>query len=167
MTVVVYTDGACLTPKITKFGPRSEALGMGGWAWWVNDHLWQNGAEENTTNNRMELLAVIKALEHLAIEHAYERLLVVSDSAYVVNCFADEWHVKWAKNGWTNSTGKPVKNRDLWERLIHLWSAHQNAVTFRHCRGHGKGGIGDAPYVKGNDKADKLAVAARKTLERG
>lgn len=173
MTIILYTDGACKTDKIVKFRPgqrtgtKPEALGRGGWAWWVDDDMCDSGAVPMTTNNRMEMLAVIKALSAMTIEHPFDRLLIVSDSAYVVNCFAQGWHEKWAKNGWTASGGKEVKNRDLWEEMIHLWASHQNAVAFRHCRGHGRGGPEDAPYVHGNDKADKLAVAARLTLERG
>lgn len=139
---------------------------MGGWAWYVDDRFWDSGAVPDTTNNRMEMLAVVQALSKMAVHRPHDRLLIVSDSAYVVNCFADQWHARWLRNGWKNSNGKPVKNRDLWEKMLDLYHAHQNAITFRHCRGHGRGGVGDAPYVEGNAKADRLAVAARKTLER-
>lgn len=172
MTVVIYTDGACKVEKIPKYvpgqptDPRPEALGMGGWAWWINKQLWDSGAVERTTNNRMEMLAVIEALETMKIERPTKRLLIVSDSAYVVNCFNDHWYDKWLDNNWRNSAGAEVKNRDLWEQMLDLYFGHDNAIQFRHCRGHGRGGIEDAPYVHGNDNADKLAVAARLLLEK-
>lgn len=170
MTLILYTDGACKAEHMfgvhLKGKPIIESLGKGGWAWWVDDDFWDCGAVPETTNNRMEMLAVIQGLLAVNQHRPHDRLLVVSDSAYVVNCFADRWHVRWRENGWTNSAGKPVKNRDLWERLIDLYETHQNVVTFRKVRGHGRGGPGDAPYVAGNHRADRLAVHARKTLER-
>lgn len=153
MTVTMYTDGAC-------------SVGRGGWAWWVDDHFWDYGAVDETTNNRMEMLAVVQGLHAMHSHRPGERLLIVSDSAYVVNCFADQWYVRWRANGWVNSSRKPVENRDLWEKMLELYEPHRDHIAFRHCRGHGKGGAGDAPYVAGNHQADLLAVAARKTLER-
>lgn len=153
MTVIVYTDGACSRTR-------------GGWAWYVHDHLWDAGAVPDATNNQMEMLAVIKALETMAKVHTYNHLMVVSDSAYVVNCFKDRWYAKWRKNSWKNGSGEAVKNRELWERLIDLFENHEGPITFRHCRGHGRGGPDDLPYLVGNDKVDRLAVAARETLER-
>lgn len=149
--LTVYTDGAC-------------SVGKGGWAWWVHDHLWDSGALAETTNNVMEMTAVIEALKAMRDHYPEQELLIVSDSAYVVNCFHDEWYIKWRENGWVNSSRKPVVNRELWEELIDLFESHPVAVRLRHMRGHGKGGIADAPHVAGNDKADRLAVAARKTV---
>lgn len=175
--LTIYTDGACkaerLPPRLNanpKYpGQKSSVIdkvGKGGWAWWVNDSLWDSGAVSETTNNRMEMLAVIEGLVTMQTHYSYEELLIISDSAYVVNCFHDQWYEKWIDNGWRNSSNKAVKNRDLWERLIELFHGHRNIVRFRHCRGHGKGGVGDAPYVAGNAQADRLAVNARLTLER-
>lgn len=153
MSITIYTDGAC-------------SYGKGGWAWWVHDRLWDSGAVMGSTNNQMELLAVVQALLTMRQHHPGHRLLIVSDSAYVVNCFADQWYVRWRKNGWVNSGRKPVENRSLWERLLDLYESHPQPITFRHCRGHGRGGVADAPHVEGNRQADRLAVMARKTLAR-
>ena len=101
---VVYTDGAC----------RGNP-GPGGWGWVVPDGPWANGFDPDTTNQRMELLAVLDALR--TIEGPVE---VVSDSTYVVNCFRDGWWKGWLKRDWKNSKKEPVANRDLWEPLICL-----------------------------------------------
>jgi ribonuclease HI len=73
------------------------------------------GGAAHTTNQRMELQAVLEALRALPGE-----LMIVSDSTYVVHCFRDRWWVKWQANGWKNSQRQPVKNVDLWEPLIAL-----------------------------------------------
>ena len=99
---VVYTDGSCLGNP-----------GPGGWAWAVPDGPFASGAEARSTNQRMEITAVIRALE--ALEGPVH---VNSDSTYVVNCFRDRWWEGWKRRGWRNTAGKPVANRDLWELLL-------------------------------------------------
>ena len=101
-----------------------------------------SGAEPETTNNRMELMAAIKSLE--ALKHPCE-VKLHSDSQYVVNGISD-WINKWIANGW-----KKVKNRDLWERLDAAAGRHE--VHWVWVRGH--------TGVKWNERADKLAEAAR------
>ena len=135
---VVYTDGAC-----------SGNPGPGGWAWAVapDGTRSDSGGEPVTTNQRMEITAVLEAVRALVGEGPVE---VVSDSSYVVNCFRDKWHVRWAANGWRNAKKQPVANADLWRPLIELVEA--NDVTFRWVKGHS----GDAL----NDLVDQLAVAA-------
>ena len=91
----VYTDGAC-----------SGNPGPGGWAWVVPEGPYASGYEADTTNQRMELAAVLDALRSID-----GPLTVVSDSTYVVNCFRDGWHHGWRRRGWKNSSGKPVANR--------------------------------------------------------
>lgn len=132
---VVYTDGAC-----------SGNPGPGGWAWAVEGGAFANGAEQHTTNQRMEITAALEAVR--AIEGHLE---VVSDSTYVVNCFRDRWWEAWLKKGWVNSQRKPVANRDLWEPLVELVRSRGD-VTFRWVKGHG----GDPM----NDLVDRLAVEA-------
>lgn len=134
--VVVYTDGAC----------RGNP-GPGGWAWVVPGGLWACGAEPHTTNQRMELRAALEALSELD-----GPVQVVSDSAYVVNCFRDEWHAGWRKRGWRTSGRKPVANRDLWEPLVELFLARAHEVSWRWVRAHS----GD----EWNEMADQLAVCA-------
>ena len=140
-TVVVYTDGAC----------RGNP-GPGGWAWAVPGGRYASGAEAHTTNQRMEITAVLEALRALVPEGP-EAIDVVSDSTYVVRCFTDRWWEGWRRRGWKNSQGKPVANRDLWEPLLDLALAHE--VTFRWVKGHS----GD----RWNDRVDELATVAADT----
>jgi ribonuclease HI len=136
--VVVYTDGAC-----------SGNPGPGGWAWAVapDGSPSSSGGEGRTTNQRMEITAVLEALRVLAPSGPVE---VVSDSTYVVNCFRDRWWVKWEANGWRNAKKQPVANADLWRPLVEL--VGRSEVTFRWVKGHS----GD----RLNDLVDQLAVAA-------
>jgi len=137
---VVFTDGACLGNP-----------GPGGWAWAVPDGPFASGPERRTTNQRMEVTAVLRALEELS-----GPVEVVSDSTYVVNCFRDKWWEGWLRRGWVNSARKPVANRDLWEPLIDLYR-QRGDVTFRWVKGHS----GD----RMNDLVDELAVAAARTQQ--
>jgi len=130
----VYTDGAC------KGNP-----GPGGWGWVMTDGTWASGAEDPSTNQRMEVLAVLHAIENLD-----GPLEIVSDSTYVVNCFRDSWWRGWEKRGWKNSQKKPVANQDLWKPLVALVKTRD--VTFRWVKGH----AGNT----WNDRADELAVQA-------
>jgi len=133
----IYTDGAC----------RGNP-GPGGWAWASGKDHYASGAEAHTTNQRMEVMAVIEALRSTPSEDVE----IVSDSTYVVKCFNDKWHVGWLKRGWKNSQGQPVANRDLWEQLIELVLNSGRNVRFTWVKGHS----GD----KGNDFVDVLATAA-------
>ena len=136
---VVYTDGAC-----------SGNPGPGGWAWAVAPSgPFGSGAEAKSTNQRMELQAVLSALQ--ALDGPVE---VRSDSTYVVNCFRDKWYLGWQRRGWTNSQRKPVANRDLWEPLVEL-VVSRGDVVFRWVKGHGADPM--------NDLVDRLAVEAALT----
>lgn len=135
MSIVIYTDGAC-----------SGNPGPGGWAWAIENGAFRSGFEPRTTNQRMELMAVLDAVRQN--EGPVE---IVSDSTYVVNCFKDKWHLGWLKRGWVNSKNQPVANRDIWEPLIQIVLARKN-VTFRWVKGH-------SGHVM-NDYVDRLAVEA-------
>ena len=137
--LTVFTDGAC-----------SGNPGPGGWGWAVAPDGEPNGSggERATTNQRMELTAVLEALRTL--DPTVGPIEIVSDSTYVVNCFRDRWWVNWERNGWRNAKKQPVANDDLWRPLIELVRAGD--VTFRWVKGHS----GDAM----NDLVDRLAVAA-------
>ncbi|MEY4401574.1 MAG: ribonuclease [Actinomycetota bacterium] len=141
-TRVVYTDGAC-----------SGNPGPGGWAWAIapSGSRFDSGAELSTTNQRMELVAVLSALRALGDEPG--PIEVVSDSNYVVKCFNENWWEGWLRRGWRNSQREPVANRDLWEPLIQL-VRNRGDVSFRWVKGHS----GDPM----NDLVDALAVAAIK-----
>lgn len=141
LPIVVFTDGAC-----------SGNPGPGGWAWAVSPEGSPNGSggEGHTTNQRMELMAVLEALRTLGADSEAGPIEVVSDSTYVVNCFRDGWWKKWQTNGWRNSKKEPVANVDVWQPLVELVIAGD--VSFRWVKGHS----GD----RMNDLVDRLAVAA-------
>jgi ribonuclease HI len=133
--VVIYTDGAC------KGNP-----GPGGWGAWLRwgDHEKELfGGEPLTTNNRMELTAVIEALSALKRSTA---VAVYTDSEYVKNGITT-WIKGWKNRGWRTADNKPVKNQELWQRLDSLVAQHQ--VSWHWVRGH----TGDP----GNERADELA----------
>jgi ribonuclease HI len=139
---VVYTDGSCLGNP-----------GPGGWAWAVPGGPYASGAEPRTTNQRMEIRAVLEALTTLGAAWPPEQAIeVVSDSAYVVNCFEQRWWAGWYRRHWRNAAGKPVANRDLWEPLLELVLGSGREVRFRWVRGHS----GD----HWNEVVDQLATAA-------
>jgi ribonuclease HI len=131
----VYTDGACIGNP-----------GPGGWAWAVSPSRRDSGASPWTTNQRMEITAVLEALR--SIDGPVE---VVSDSSYVVNCFRDRWWVGWEARGWRNARRQPVANQDLWRPLVEL-VRQRPGVRFRWVKGH----AGD-PL---NELADRLANEA-------
>jgi ribonuclease HI len=135
-TTTVYTDGAC---------PGNP--GPGGWAWAVPSGPYRSGCEALSTNQRMEVTAVLEAVTFLR-----GPLDVVSDSIYVVNCFRNRWWQGWLARGWKNSNRKPVANRDLWEPLIDAYRVEPERLRFRWVKGHG----GDPM----NDFVDRLAVEA-------
>lgn len=139
MSTVAYTDGAC-----------SGNPGPGGWAWAVPNGRFASGAETLTTNQRMEIHAVLDAVQ--TIEGPLE---IVSDSTYVVHCFRDRWWEGWLARGWKTSAKKPVANRDLWEPLLDAYRADPQRLRFRWVKGHS----GDTM----NDLVDRLAVEAAQT----
>ncbi|MBR0192994.1 MAG: ribonuclease HI [Thermoguttaceae bacterium] len=139
-TVHLFTDGAC-----------SGNPGPGGWGC-ILRHLPTgkekelSGSEPQTTNNRMELMAVIQGLRQLNRPCG---VLVVSDSQYVLNGL-EKWMKGWKSKGWRLSDGKPVKNQDLWMELDELKSRH--SLTFQYVHGH-------AGHEE-NERCDQMAVEA-------
>lgn len=127
--VNIYTDGACS-------GNQNEN-NIGGWGA-VLEYAGREkelfGGEQNTTNNRMELTALVEALSVLKEEGLH--LKIYSDSSYLINCFKNEWFVSWQKNGWKNSKKQPVENQDLWEKLLALLEPHKK--EFYLVKGHVK-----------------------------
>ena len=121
---MIYTDGAC-----------SGNPGPGGWAailLWNGHKKEISGYEPDTTNNRMELRAVIEALK--AIKKKTLPIRIVTDSTYVQHAFTQKWIEGWIKRGWINSQKQPVKNRDLWEELLAL--ARKFRIKWDWTRGH-------------------------------
>jgi len=123
----IYTDGACS-------GNQNDE-NIGGWGAVLEfgdarKELY--GGEINTTNNRMELTAVIEALS--ALKRSDLTVQIFSDSSYVMDCFRQKWYIAWQKNGWKTSKKTPVENRELWEKLIALASQHN--ISFYRVKGH-------------------------------
>lgn len=143
----IYTDGAC-----------SGNPGPGGWGAVLlsGDHCKEiRGGEAETTNQRMELQAVIEALSALKVTG--RPVNVHSDSAYVVNAFQQKWLEKWQHNGWINSKKEPVANKDLWQQLLRLTA--KNKVQIIKVKGH-------SGHVY-NERCDELARQAIKELQAG
>ena len=141
--VIIYTDGAC-----------SGNPGPGGWGailMYKNAKKEISGGNKSTTNNIMEITAVIEALKCLKVESEVQ---VYSDSAYTVNAFNQKWIYGWMKNGWKTSNGDNVKNKELWQELYSLTQKHK--VEFIKVKGHA-----DNEY---NNRCDELARNAIKNL---
>ncbi len=139
--VELYTDGAC-----------SGNPGPGGWGAilvYKGTERELSGGEDNTTNNRMELTAVIKGLSALKESCIVE---LYSDSKYVIDALEKGWAVSWQARGWKKADKKPALNPDLWEILLSLVDKHQ--VHYHWVKGHA-----DNPY---NNRCDALAVAESK-----
>ena len=141
--VTIYTDGAC-----------SGNPGPGGWGallMFEGNKKEISGAKQETTNNIMELTAVIEALKLLKVECEVD---LYSDSSYVVNAFLQGWIFNWRKNNWKTASKEPVKNRELWEELYSLTQKHK--VNFIKVKGHS-----DNEF---NNRCDHLATSAIKEL---
>lgn len=146
--ITIYTDGAC-----------EGNPGPGGWGAIV---IYQDGTEQifcggnpETTNNRMELMAPITALENLRESSV---VTVYSDAKYVVDGVEKGWARSWKSKGWIRSNGQPALNPDLWQRLLEAIDRHTK-VTFRWIKGHDGN-----PY---NERCDRLAVEAAAHAKQG
>ena len=143
--VTIYTDGAC-----------SGNPGPGGWGailMYQGNKKEISGGKKNTTNNEMELTAVIEALKMLKFPCQVD---LYSDSAYVVNAFLQNWIGNWIKNNWKTSSKEPVKNQELWKELYELTKSHQ--VKFIKVKGHS-----DNEF---NNRCDELARNAIDKVEK-
>ena len=143
-TVTLYTDGAC-----------SGNPGPGGWGAILSYNGVEkelSGGEANTTNNRMELLAVISGLE--ALKETC-RVDLYSDSKYVIDGLSKGWAVSWRKNGWRKADKKPALNPDLWEVLLALTMKHD--VRYHWVKGHAANPM--------NNRCDELAVSEWKKIK--
>lgn len=113
------------------------------------------GNEAATTNNQMELRAFIEALKF--VQNSQESTTILCDSAYVTNCIFDKWYITWQRNGWRNSKGERVKNKELWEELIALYLELAPLITIQKVKGHS-----DNKY---NNLADEMAVKKRNEIK--
>ena len=143
-TVTLYTDGAC-----------SGNPGPGGWGAileFKGTEKELSGGEENTTNNRMELTAVIRGLQALKEPCIVE---LYSDSKYVIDGLSKGWAASWRAKGWKKADKKPALNPDLWDRLLTLTTQHE--VHYHWVKGHATN-----PY---NNRCDEMAVAEWQKLK--
>ncbi len=143
--IEVYTDGAC-----------SGNPGPGGWGVILSYRGAEKelaGYEPNTTNNRMELTAAIRAMQ--ALTEPCE-IRMYTDSAYLCNAFNQGWINGWVKKNWKTASGKPVENQDLWLELLGF--SHTHRITFHKVKGH-------SDNVK-NNRCDQLARSAIKASRR-
>ena len=146
-SIIIYTDGAC-----------APNPGIGGWGAVLisNKHNLRteiSGSEVSSTNNRMEIIAVIKALEALKKPCLVD---LYTDSTYVKNAFEKNWIKNWINNGWKSKGRKPIANKDLWLRLIDVSQKHK--VSWHWVKGHSNN--------PENNRCDELAVQARKAIKK-
>lgn len=146
----IWTDGSC------KGNGKEENIG--GWAFLVEweDDIWfsNSGSEKNTTNNRMELYAVYKGLrlgyDYYKSKDSVKKIIIYTDSAYIYNTYVQKWYKKWQKNDWQTANKTPVKNQDLWEKLIPFFE--NDLFIIEKVKGHSN--------IKQNEKVDFLAQMA-------
>ena len=146
MTVLrIYTDGGCAgNQSKTNFGGWGAVLEYG-------QHQKElHGGAKNTTNNLMEMTALLEAFK--AVKKEGQTIEVFSDSSYLMDCFRKKWYVNWQKNGWKNSKKEPVENMDLWKLLLQIIKLKKHEVTFHKVKGHA-----DNPW---NNRCDELATSA-------
>ncbi len=147
--IIIYCDGACSN--------NQQPQNRGGWgAVLLYKGLAKeiSGAERNTSNNRMELLACIRALEE--VRNRSLPVEVYTDSAYLANCLLQGWYRRWQRNGWQTAAKKPVENKDLWLRLLALKDEFAS-ITFHKVAGHS--------HIELNERADRLAREAIQELD--
>lgn len=143
--ILIYTDGSCL----------KNPNGPGGWAYKIMDGdkvRFDSGGDPSTTNNKMELLAVILAVESL---EEPSKVSIYTDSQYVCNAISEGWLQSWIRRGWRTSSGSPVKNRDMWERWIEARKGHDIKIFW--VRGHAG--------HEHNEFCDRLAGEAARQLQ--
>ena len=153
MKIKVYTDGSCRG--------NGGINARGGWGFVIFDEDGNflkegSGASFNTTNNKMEMTAVIEAINWIEenLEKDTNFYEIYTDSAYIHNCMTQRWYINWRNNNWKNSKKEPVKNKELWEQIIPYFT--KTNFTFRKVKGHA--GIPENEYV------DKLATTAADNL---
>jgi ribonuclease HI len=141
--IKIYTDGSSLGNP-----------GPGGWGMVVLEgekiiHE-QGGCDKNTTNNRMELTAVIETLKYITKHHKKDNVTIFADSSYVLTGI-QSWIYNWEKNGWRTTNKKQVLNQDLWKELIDLVRDYNHKISWEKVKGH-------SGHIY-NDKADEIATS--------
>lgn len=151
--IEIYTDGS-----LKKTGQKST---FGGWAFIVTQDAqkiyYDFGNEYNTTNQRMELVAIANALDYAkSIRQENEKVIIYSDSAYAINCYLQEWYINWQINGWRNANKKEVANQDLWQRIIPYFDNFW--YDFKKVKGHANNFW--------NEECDQLAQSEAEKLKK-
>ncbi len=176
--IYIYTDGACSNNQADEnFGGWAALLTYGDYSKEIS------GSEVNTTNNRMEMMAVIEALK--AIKKTDIPIKLFSDSAYIVNCINQKWYLNWQKNGWKNSKKEAVLNQDLWQDMLFEYKKFVK-IDFIKVKGHVNPENKDAlkanyqkygkvmgvmsikeyrKHIEYNNRVDELAVAAAEKVK--
>jgi len=139
--IIIYTDGACSNNQ-----KENNIGGYGAVLIYKNHRKEIYGGEKNTTNNIMEMKAIIEALRLLKTYDV--PVEIYTDSAYISNCINKKWYKKWVRNGWKTSNKKSVKNKEYWEEIIGFIDKIEN-ITFHKVKGHSG--------IELNEKADDLA----------
>lgn len=147
--IEIWTDGSCNN------NPKHANFGYGGWGYVmvkdgkvIHEDL---GYDEQVTSQKMEMRAVIEGLKRVIDKYPKSRVTIVSDSAYIVNCFIERWYIRWEETDWYD-----VKNREYWEELLRLYRSKLVRVRFKKVRGHAG--------IELNERADFLAGEARKYI---
>ena len=123
----IYTDGGCS-------GNQNDE-NLGGWGAILDFGSAKKelyGSERNTTNNRMEMTALLSAFQ--ALKKDGQTIHVFSDSSYLMDCFRKKWYAGWLRNGWKTASRKPVENQDLWKQLLPYIDSHE--ISFYRVKGH-------------------------------
>jgi len=142
--LIAATDGSCLGNP-----------GRGGWAWYINNVTWRAGGAERTTNNQMELVAVLELLRFTA-DRPETSLLIFCDSKYVIDAL-ERWRHGWKRRGWRKADGKEIANKDLFVQLDAALNGR--SVTFEWVKGHNGHPL--------NEKADRGARSAAEAIRDG
>lgn len=150
-TLDVYTDGSLKRGEST--------LRCGGWAYIIVQDVrpvhYASGGMLNTTNQRMELSAMAEALEYVSkIRKPNQKVVVYSDSAYIINCYLKEWYITWLSNGWVTSKRERVANQDLWERIIPYFDNFW--YEFRKVQAHSGNYWNEECDARAQEKADRI-----------
>ena len=153
INIEIYTDGS-----LKKSG---QVATFGGWCFIaIQDSkliFQKSGSEYGTTNQRMELIAVVEALKYAqSIRRNSEKIIIYSDSAYLINCYLKEWYTKWQINGWRNANNKEVANQDLWKEIIPFFDNFW--YDFRKVKGHAG--------IMWNEKCDEMAQSEAEHLKK-
>lgn len=157
LPIEIYTDGS-----LKKFGQK---MTFGGWAYVVvqdqKEIYYASDCEENTTNQRMELTAIAEALDYIKQNRrTSEKVIIYSDSAYIINCYLQEWYINWQHNGWKTSNKTDVANQDLWRRIIPYFDNFW--YDFRKVAGHAGNYWNEFCDTLAQNESNKLKERRRK-----